>query len=99
MDVILGLPRTPTEEDSIWIVVDLLMKSAHFIPIRVKYPMDKLSKLYVQNIVRLHRVTSAIVSDRDSQFTYRFWQSLHKDIGTDLKFSIAFHPPTGGPSE
>jgi hypothetical protein len=47
MDFILSLPKTPTGEDSIWVVVDRLMKSAHFIPIKVKDPMDKLAKLYV----------------------------------------------------
>jgi hypothetical protein len=78
MDFILGLPKTPTREDSIWIVVDRLTKSAHFIPIKVKDPMNKLARLYVQNIVRLHGVPSAIILDRDSYFTSRFWQSLQK---------------------
>jgi hypothetical protein len=76
MDFILGLPKTPTGEDSIWVVVDRLTKSTHFIPIRVKDPIDKLTTLYVQNIVRLHGVPSAIISDKDSCFTSRFWQSL-----------------------
>jgi hypothetical protein len=72
MDFILRLPKTPTREDSIWVVVDRLTKSAHFIPIKVKDPMDKLARLYVQNVVRLHGVPSAIISDRDSHFTSRF---------------------------
>jgi hypothetical protein len=63
MDFILGLPKTPIGEDSIWVVVDHLTKSAHFIPIKVKDPMDKLARLYVQNVVRLHGVPSAIISD------------------------------------
>ena len=66
MDYILGLPKTPIEEDSIWVVVDRLTKSTHFILMKVKDPMDKFSRLYVHNIVRLHGVPSAIVSDRDS---------------------------------
>ena len=74
MDFILGLPKTPTGEDSSWVVVYRLTKSAHFISVMA--PMDKLSKLYVQNIVRLHGVPSAIVLDIDSRFTSRFWQSL-----------------------
>jgi hypothetical protein len=61
MDFILALPKVPTEEDSILVVVDHLKKSVHFIPIKVKDPMDKLAKLYVQNIVRLQGVPSAIV--------------------------------------
>jgi hypothetical protein len=99
MNFILGLPKTPTREDSIWVIVDRLMKSAHFILIKVKDPMDKLAKLYVQNIVYLHGVPLAIISDRDSRFTLRFWQSLQKEMGTKLKFSTAFHPQTDGQSE
>jgi hypothetical protein len=72
MDFILGLPKTPTGEDSIWVVIDRLIKSAHFIPIKVKDLMDKLAKLYVQNVVHLDGVPSAIISDRDSHFTSRF---------------------------
>jgi hypothetical protein len=64
MDFILGLPKTPTREDSIWVVVDRLMKSVHFIQMKVKEPIDKLARSYVQNIVRLHGVTSIIFSDR-----------------------------------
>jgi hypothetical protein len=99
MDFILGLPKTPTGEDSIWVVIDLLTKSAHFIPIKVKDPMDKLPRLYVQNVVRLHGVPSAIISDRDSRFILRFWQNLQKEMGTKLKFSIAFHPQINDQSE
>jgi hypothetical protein len=99
IDFILSLPKTPTGEDSIWVVVDRLTKSAYFIPIKVKDPMNKLAKLYVQNIVRLHGVPSVIVSDRDSRFTSRFWQILQKEMGTELKFSTAFHPQTDGQSE
>ena len=94
MDFILGLPKTPIGEDSLWVVIDHLTKSAHFILMKVKDPMDKLAKLYVQNIVRMPGVPSAIISDRDSHFTLRFWQSLQKEIGTDLKFYTTFHSQT-----
>jgi hypothetical protein len=99
MDFILGLLKTPTREDSIWVVVDRLTKSAHFIPIKVKDPMDKLARLYVKNIVRLHGVASTIISDRDSHFTLRFWQSLQKEMGTKLNFSTTFHPQTDDQSK
>jgi hypothetical protein len=99
IDFILGLPKAPTGEDSIWVVVDHLTKSAHFIPIKVKDPMDKLASLYVQNIVCLHGVPSAIILDKDSHFTSRFWQSLQKKMGMGLKFNTAFHPQTNGQSE
>jgi hypothetical protein len=90
IDFILGLPKTPTGEDFIWVVFDRLTKSAHFIPMKVNDPMDKLAKLYVQNIVCLYGVPSAIISDRDSRFTSRFWQSLQKEMGKKLKFSMLF---------
>jgi hypothetical protein len=99
MDFILRLPKSPTGEDSIWVVVDCLTKSAHFIPIKVKDPMDKLARLYVQNIVHLHGVPSVIISDIDSCFISRFWQSLQKKMGTKLKFSTTFHPQTDGQFE
>jgi hypothetical protein len=92
MNFILGLPKAPIGENSIWVVVDHLTKSAYFIPMKVMDPMDKLARLYVQNIVCLHGVPSAIILDRDSRFTSRFWQSLQKEIGMELKFSTAFHP-------
>ena len=91
--------QTPTEEDSIWVVVDRLMKNAHFNPTKVKDPIDKLAKLQVQNIVCLHGVPSAIISDIDSHFISRIWQSLHKKIETELKFSTAFHPQTDDQSK
>jgi transposase InsO family protein len=61
--------------------------------------MDKLARLYVHNVVRLHGVPLAIISDRDSSFTSRFWQSLQKEMGTELKFGTSFHPQTNGQFE
>ena len=96
MNFILGFSKTPTGEDSIWFVVDRQTKSAHLIPIKGKDPMDKLASLYVQTIVCLHGVPWAIISDRDSRLTSRYWQSLQKEMGTELKFSTAFHPQADG---
>ncbi|KAG8481030.1 hypothetical protein CXB51_025733 [Gossypium anomalum] len=59
----------------------------------------KLAKLYMVEIVRLHGVPVLIISDRDPRFTLRFWQKLHKALGTRLNFSTAFHPQTDGQSE
>uniref|UniRef100_A0A2N9IE13 Integrase catalytic domain-containing protein n=1 Tax=Fagus sylvatica TaxID=28930 RepID=A0A2N9IE13_FAGSY len=99
MDFVCGLPRTSKNHDAIWVVVDRLTKSAHFIPIRMNYSLDKLAELYVNEIVRLHGVPVSIVSDRDPRFTSRFWGSLQKALGTKLNFSTAFHPQTDGQSE
>ena len=99
MDFVVGLPRTQKGHDSIWVIVDRLTKAAHFIPVRTNYGGEKLAKLYVENIVKLHGVPSLIVSDRGTQFTSRFWKSLHKAMGTKLDFSSAYHPQTDGQTE
>ncbi|GMH06276.1 hypothetical protein Nepgr_008116 [Nepenthes gracilis] len=99
MDFVTGLPRTPRKHDAIWVIVDRLTKSAHFLAIRTTYSRDKLAQLYVNEIVRLHGVPVSIVSDRDPRFFSRFWKSLHKELGTELKFSTTFHPQTDGQSE
>ena len=70
-DFVVGLPKTKKNHDAIWVVVDRLTKSAHFIPIRMNMNMDKLVKLYMDNIVRLHGTPISIVSDRDARFTAR----------------------------
>ena len=72
MDFVSGLPLTQQKHDSVWVIVDKLTKSAHFIPVRMDYSMDRLAKLYVKEIVRLHGVPLSIVSDRDQRFTSRF---------------------------
>jgi hypothetical protein len=92
MDFVSGLPRSPKGRDAIWVIVDRLTKSAHFIPIRMNYSLDQLAQLYIEEIVRLHGIPVSIVSDRDPRFTSHFWKSLHKALGTNLNFSTAFHP-------
>ncbi|KAG8496754.1 hypothetical protein CXB51_007828 [Gossypium anomalum] len=99
MDFVSGLPLTPSKKDSVWVIVDRLTKSAHFIPVRTDYSLQKLAKLYVAEIVRLHGVPVSIISDRDPRFTSRFWRKLHEALGTRLDFSTAFHPQTDGQSE
>ena len=61
--------------------------------------MEKLTRVYLKEIVRLHGVPNSIISDRDSRITSRFWQSLQKSLGTRLDMSIAYHPQTDGQSE
>lgn len=99
MDFVTGLPRTPTGSDSIWVVVDRLTKSAHFLPIKITHPLDRLAHIYIKEIVRLHGVPSSIVSDRDPRFTSRFWGPLQEALGTQLRFSTACHPQTDGQSK
>ncbi|KAL0385909.1 UNVERIFIED_CONTAM: Transposon Ty3-I Gag-Pol polyprotein [Sesamum radiatum] len=99
MDFVIGLPRTFRKHDAVWVIVDRLTKSAHFLPIRQNDSLDKLAELYVSEIVRLHGIPTSIVSDRDPRFTSHFWGSLHRALGTKLHFSTAFHPQTDGQSE
>ncbi|KAJ4957381.1 hypothetical protein NE237_024492 [Protea cynaroides] len=93
------LPLTPRVVDTVWVIVDRLTKTARFISIRPQYTLERLAKLYVDNIVRLHGVPESIVSDRDPRFTSKFWEGLQKAMGTTLRFSTTFHPQTDGQSE
>ncbi|KAA3452451.1 Gag protease polyprotein [Gossypium australe] len=99
MDFVSGLPLTPKKKDAIWVVVDRLTKSAHFILVCTDYPVEKLADLYVFEIVRLHRVPLFIILDRDPRFTSQFWKKLQDALGTKLNFSTTFHPQTDGQSE
>jgi len=99
MDFVVGLPKTPTNQDSIWVIVDRLIKATHFIPINIRYSLEKLTQLYIKEVVRLHEIPSSIVSNKDPRFTSRFWESLHQALGTKLRLSSAYHPQTDGQSE
>ncbi|GJS21326.1 hypothetical protein Tco_0449958 [Tanacetum coccineum] len=99
MDFITKLLRTPSGYDSIWVIVDRLTKSAHFIPMNEKYKMEKLTRLYLKEIVCRHGVPVSIISDRDPRFASRFWRSLQRSLGTNLDMSTAYHPETDGQSE
>ncbi|KAA0057668.1 pol protein [Cucumis melo var. makuwa] len=83
----------------IWVVVDRLTKSAHFVPGKSTYTASKWARLYMSEIVRLHGVPVSIVSDRDARFTSKFWKGLQTAMGTRLDFSTAFHPQTDGQTE
>jgi len=99
MDFIVGLPRTPNGNDSIWVIIDRLTKVAHFIQVKTQHRGDQLAQLYIDHILRLHGVPSRIVTDRGSQFTSRFWKSLHEALKTHLDYSTAYHPQTDGQTE
>jgi ribonuclease HI len=99
MDFVVGLPRTPRENDSIWVIVDRLTKVAHFVPVKTQYQTERLAELYVEHILRLHRAPKSIVSDRGPQFVAKSWRSSHKLMGTTLSYSTTFHPQTDGQTE
>ena len=99
MDFVTALPTTSSGKNVIWVVVDRLTKSIHFIPMKETWTMDQLADAYVREVVRLHRVPQDIVSDHDSRFLSRFWEKLQLAFGTKLKFSTTFHPATDGQTE
>jgi transposase InsO family protein len=99
MDFIVGLPCTQRGYDSIWVIVDRLMKVAHFLPVKTMYTSAKLAKLYMERIVSLHGVPKKILSDRGTKFMSHYWQKIHESLGTKLNFSIAYHLQTNGQTE
>ncbi|GJV55141.1 reverse transcriptase domain-containing protein [Tanacetum coccineum] len=93
------LPKSSSGYDTIWVIVDRLTKSAHFLLMKEMDSMERLTQLYLKEFFYRHGVPVSIISDRESRFTSRFWQSLHKALGTRLDTSIAYHPQTHGQSE
>nr|GEX20946.1 putative reverse transcriptase domain-containing protein [Tanacetum cinerariifolium] len=99
MDFVTKLPRTSSGHDTIWVIMDQLTKSAYFLSMREDYKIDRLTRLYLNEIVARHGVSISIISDRDSRFTSRFWQSMQKALGTHLDMSTTYHPQTNGQSK
>ncbi|GJX93648.1 putative reverse transcriptase domain-containing protein [Tanacetum coccineum] len=107
LDMCKGQGRTPKairtdcfdNLETIWVIMDRLTKSAHFLPIRKNDTLDKLARLYLNRIVARHRLPVSIICDHDGRFTSNFWRSFQKALGTDLSMSIAYHPETDGQSE
>nr|GEV44860.1 hypothetical protein [Tanacetum cinerariifolium] len=82
MDFVTKLPRITKKHDAIWVIVDRLTKSAHFISIREGVPVHKLAKIYINEIVARHGVPVSIVSDRDGRFTSNVWQDFQEELGS-----------------
>ncbi|GKE17984.1 putative reverse transcriptase domain-containing protein, partial [Tanacetum coccineum] len=99
MDFVTKLPKTTNGYDTIWVIIDRLTRSAHFLPMRENDPIEKLMKLYIKEVVTRHGVPVSIIFDRDGSFTSLFWKELSKALGTRLDMSTAYHPKTDGQSE
>jgi hypothetical protein len=84
MDFIVELPNTSQHDDSIWVIVDRLTKTAHFIPVHTEYRAKKYAEIYLDPIVCLHGVPQTIISDRGTQFVAGFWEQLQEALGTKL---------------
>nr|GEW98072.1 hypothetical protein [Tanacetum cinerariifolium] len=94
MDFVTKLPKTSSGHDTIWVIVDRLTKSGHFLPMCEDYKMDRLARVYLNEIVIRHGVPILIISDRDSRFTSRFWQTMQEALGTKLDMSTTYHLQT-----
>nr|GEZ80737.1 putative reverse transcriptase domain, ribonuclease H-like domain, aspartic peptidase domain protein [Tanacetum cinerariifolium] len=99
IDFVTKLPKTQSGNDTIWVIVDRLTKSAHFLPMRETDPMDKLARLYLKEVVTRHRNLVSIVCNRDPRFTLNFWKAFQKAMGTRLDMSTAYHLETDGQSK
>jgi hypothetical protein len=94
MDFIVGLRLTACKFDSIWVIINQLSKSAHFIPVHTCYDAQRYEEIYIACVLCLHGVTKTIISNRGSQFVAHFWEKLHASLGTHLIHSSAYHPQT-----
>ncbi len=96
MDVIIDLPRTLRQHDSLIVMVDRLNKVSHFIPVKTTYSISEVTQVFIKEIMRFHGVPNKIVSDRDAKFTSKIWNKLFETLGTKFAFIITFHPQTDG---
>ncbi|GJY48896.1 reverse transcriptase domain-containing protein [Tanacetum coccineum] len=94
MDFMTKLPRTSGWHDTICVIMNRLTKFAHFLPMREDYKMERLARLYLNEIVSRHGMSISIISDHDSRFTSRCWKSMQEALGTHLDMSMAYHPQT-----
>ncbi|KAI3797887.1 hypothetical protein L1987_33151 [Smallanthus sonchifolius] len=99
MDFITKLPRTAKGNYTIWVIVDRLTKSAHFLPIRETSSSERLAEIFIKEIMSRHGMPLSIASDRDTRFMSRFWKKFNEAMGTRLNISTAYHPQTDGQSE
>ena len=95
----MGLPRIQKGHDLIWVIVDRLTKSVHFLAVRKDFALERYAELYVPQIVRLHGVPATIISYRDSKFTANFWKSLQTALESKPQFSTTYHLQTDGQSK
>jgi hypothetical protein len=96
MDFIMGLPHTLHTHDSIWVIVDRLIKLTHLISVGTRYSVRQYVELYITHIVRYHGILKTIISNRVSIFVARFWEQLHECLGTHLIQSSTYHPQIDG---
>ena len=96
MEFIVGFLLRTKRHDSIFVVVDTLMKSAHFIPVRMMYQVPDIARVFISEIVRLPSMPKRIIFDRGLVFTGRFWTSFQEALETQLNFNTTYHSEIDG---
>lgn len=99
MDLITQLPRSRSNKDAIVVFVDKLTKLTHYCATCTTVTAPELARITIQEVVRLHGIPEAILSDRDPRFTAHFWRAFWSQLGTSLTMSTAYHPQTDGQTE
>nr|GEV17776.1 putative reverse transcriptase domain-containing protein [Tanacetum cinerariifolium] len=99
MDFVTKLPKAQSGNNTMWVVVDRLTKSTHFLPMKETNPMEKLARLYLKEVVTRHEIPVVIICDRDPRYTSNFWKAFQKAMGTWLDMSMAYHLETDGQSK
>ena len=91
MAFVTHLPQTQLRHDAIWVIVDWLTKSTHFLAVRMTFTLEEFCQLYTCEIVRLHGVPVSIVLNMDPRIPVHFWKSFQEAMGTQLTKSTTFH--------
>ncbi|GJP41662.1 hypothetical protein CLOM_g1305, partial [Closterium sp. NIES-68] len=99
MEFITGLPAGPSGNGAILVVIDRLTKMAHFAACKTTITAEQTKKMFFTNIVRLHGIPSAIISDRNPRFTSNFWTKTWQQYGTHQHLASAYHPQSNGQAE
>ena len=99
MDFIFGLPNFIHGNKGIWTIVDWFSKQAHFIPIKKTIKAHHMATLFIAQVFKYHGLPTSIVSNRDPRMTSSVWKGLFENLGTNLNFSLAYHPQIDGQSE
>jgi len=92
MDLIIRFPKIMRQHDSVMDVMDRLTKVEQFIPIKSTFLAIDVAWVFIRDVVRLHGIPKKIVLDRDAKFTSKLWKKLFAILGTNLAFSMAYHP-------
>ena len=99
MDFITGIPKVAGNFDSIFVVVEELTKVSHLISTQTTTSALDIDQFFVREIVRLHRIPTCMIGDRDAKFTSNFWRAMFQSLSTLVNLSLSYHPDIDGQTE